>query len=220
MTQAAELEPNRLDTKTRILDAAERLFAQHGFAATSLRQITAEAKANLASVNYHFQNKESLILAVLQRKIGPINVRRLELLDAEQEKGTPVALPAIFQTFFQPLFEAEQTGVDLASFPRLLARVYGDDQENILPMFRSTFGHVIERYRAAIEAALPGVSGRDFALAMHFSIGCMAHYLAAGRLLQMMTGGAERFEWVDVVQRLSMFCAAGTAAMHERRAGQ
>jgi hypothetical protein len=87
-------------------------------------------------------------------------------------------------------------------------------------MFRSTFGHVIERYRAAIEAALPGISGPDFALAMHFSIGCMAHYLAAGRLLQMMSGGTERLERVDVVQRLSAFCAAGTAAIYERRAGQ
>ena len=51
----------RPDTKTRILDAAEKLFGEKGFDATSLRDITTEADVNLAAVNYHFQSKESLI---------------------------------------------------------------------------------------------------------------------------------------------------------------
>ena len=50
----------RHDTKDKILDAAERLFADQGFAATSLRQITTEANVNLAAVNYHIKSKESL----------------------------------------------------------------------------------------------------------------------------------------------------------------
>ncbi|CAA9412384.1 MAG: Transcriptional regulator, AcrR family, partial [uncultured Rubrobacteraceae bacterium] len=41
------------DTKTRILDAAERLFAERGFEGTSIRAVTAEAGANLAAVGYH-----------------------------------------------------------------------------------------------------------------------------------------------------------------------
>lgn len=220
MTQAAEIESVPPDTKTRILDAAERLFAQQGFAATSLRQITAEAKANLASVNYHFQTKEALIQAVLQRKLGPVNRRRLELLDMEQGKAAPVPLPVVFRTFFQPLFEAGQMGVDLASFPRLLARIYSDDQENILPLFRSTFGHLIERYRAAVEATLPGITERDFALAIHLSIGAMAHYLSAGKMLKMLSGGAGGFEGSEVVELLAQYCAAGTTAIYQRRAGQ
>ena len=61
------------DTKTRILDAAEKLFGKSGFDATSLRDITAEADVNLAAVNYHFQSKESLIDAVIARRIEPVN---------------------------------------------------------------------------------------------------------------------------------------------------
>ncbi len=59
----------RVDTKVRILDAAEKLFGRDGFDATSLRDITTEAHVNLAAVNYHFQSKDSLIDAVIQRRI-------------------------------------------------------------------------------------------------------------------------------------------------------
>ena len=48
-------------TKQRILDVAEALFAEHGFAGTSLRQVTSRADVNIAAVNYHFGSKENLV---------------------------------------------------------------------------------------------------------------------------------------------------------------
>ena len=75
-------------TKDRILDAAEGLFMEHGFEATSLRSITAAAAVNLAAVNYHFGSKEELFQAVLTRRLDPMNQRRLALLDRfEREEG-------------------------------------------------------------------------------------------------------------------------------------
>ena len=70
------------DTKERILNVAELLFADRGFPATALRDITSEASVNIASVNYHFGSKEALLAAVLERRLRPVNARRLELLDA------------------------------------------------------------------------------------------------------------------------------------------
>ena len=58
---------NTPDTRERLLDAAEHLFAHHGIGSTSLRSITAEAETNLASVHYHFGSKEALIEAVFAR---------------------------------------------------------------------------------------------------------------------------------------------------------
>ena len=75
-----------VDTKTKILDAAEKLFGNKGFDATSLRDITAGADVNLAAVNYHFQTKESLIDAVIARRLEPVNRRRLEMLAAAGAK--------------------------------------------------------------------------------------------------------------------------------------
>src|SRR5215212_6074389 len=73
----AHFEP---DPKLRILEAAEALFVEHGFEATSLRQLTAAASVNLAAVNYHFGSKEELFQAVLTRRLDPMNQERIELL--------------------------------------------------------------------------------------------------------------------------------------------
>ena len=63
-------------TKAKILDTAEKLFGDKGFDATSLRDITTEAQVNLAAVNYHFHSKESLIDAVIARRMAPLTRRR------------------------------------------------------------------------------------------------------------------------------------------------
>src|SRR5262245_47872957 len=94
MTMAGRVVPLRsavggaVETRNRLLDAAEALFMEHGFEATSLRAITAAADANLAAVNYHFGSKEALFEAVLTRRLDPMNQQRVNLLDAlEAESG-------------------------------------------------------------------------------------------------------------------------------------
>src|SRR6266849_7254792 len=72
---------SKLDTKQRILDSAERLFAENGFDSTSLRTIIADAQVNLAAIHYHFHSKEALLDAVILRRLEPINRHRLEMLD-------------------------------------------------------------------------------------------------------------------------------------------
>src|SRR5689334_24496828 len=93
-----------VDTKTKILNAAEKLFGMNGFDATSLRDITAEAQVNLAAVNYHFQSKESLIDAIIERRILPINQRRFEMLDAV---GHPPGVEQIVEAFLAPMLMLE-----------------------------------------------------------------------------------------------------------------
>jgi AcrR family transcriptional regulator len=81
------------ETKARILDAAETLFMEHGYEATSLRAITAAADVNLAAVNYHFGSKEELFQSVLTRRLDPMNQRRLELLTRFESEAAPKPLP-------------------------------------------------------------------------------------------------------------------------------
>src|SRR5712692_9649114 len=100
-----------MNTKDRILDVAERLFARDGIEATSLRTITAEAGVNLAAVNYHFQSKDALIQAVIARRMGPVNERRLALFDAcEAEAGNgPLPIEKVVDAFIRPVVEIYQT---------------------------------------------------------------------------------------------------------------
>ena len=111
------------DTKETILDSAEQLFAEQGFAPTSLRAITARAGVNLAAVNYHFGSKADLSREVLARRLEPLNRERLRLLDACEATGKP-PLEGIVAAFVAPALnlnrEAEGAGPqrDPASRPR------------------------------------------------------------------------------------------------------
>jgi AcrR family transcriptional regulator len=77
-------------TRERILAAAQKLFAEHGFDGTSVRDITAEAGCNVASVNYHFGGKENLYLEAFRSMLHVLRDRRLEVLDElHRRRPTP-----------------------------------------------------------------------------------------------------------------------------------
>lgn len=217
MTQTAETVR---DTKDRILDAAESLFARQGFAATSLRQITAGAGVNLAAVNYHFQSKEALFVAVIKRKVEPINTRRLVLLDG-LEARLPDAAPDLEQVtraFFRPVFEARLLGVDLGEFPRLLGRLHTEPGGWAARALHDAFGQVLERFSRAFRRALPALTDKDLAWGAHFMTGAMAHYLAAGGILKFMARGqVEASDKEEAYERLAGFAAAGLRAMASGR---
>ena len=92
------------DTKDRILDAGERLFAQRGFHTTSLRAVTSEAKVNLAAVNYHFGSKNTLLDAIMERRIKPLNEKRLQMLRQVLEKEDSLTVRNIIYCFINCLF--------------------------------------------------------------------------------------------------------------------
>ena len=80
-------------TKAAVFNAAERLFALHGFQNVSVRDITAEAGVNLASVNYHFGSKDALLFEIFKRRTGELNRERAKLLhEANARNG---GVPAV-----------------------------------------------------------------------------------------------------------------------------
>src|SRR3954466_12128972 len=109
-----------VDTKQRILDSAEQLFAHHGFEATSLRTIIADAKVNLAAIHYHYHSKEALIDAVLLRRLEPINRERIEMLD---KCGENASLEAVLEAFVAPALR-----FGCKSFVKLMGRVITEDE--------------------------------------------------------------------------------------------
>ena len=74
-------------TRTAILAAAERLYADRGFGDVTLRDIVAEANVNLAAVNYHFGSKDELIAELFVTRSLALNRERLRELRAAEEHG-------------------------------------------------------------------------------------------------------------------------------------
>ena len=216
---AGDESPGRgAQTRERILDAAERLFAAGGFAATSLRQITKAAKVNLAAVNYHFQSKDLLIRAMLHRRIGPLNRRRIELL-AEYEAaagGRSVMLEDTLRAFLLPMLECTKEGEVQCGFGRILGRLYTEPGEALLDAFRNEMLPIAERFLPAFQVGLPGLSRTELGWGVHFTIGALAHSLAATPLLRYLTAGAaDLADREGALGRLVRFTAAGLRAMEK-----
>jgi AcrR family transcriptional regulator len=195
----------QVDTKTRLLDAAEKLFGKNGFDATSLRDITAEAQVNLAAVNYHFQSKESLIDAVIERRMEPVNQKRIQMLDAA---GPSPALEQILEAFLVPVLEREiwQAGP-------LIGRVFSNPDQFLERVFKKHLAAVAQRFRDAISRALPGLPPAEIAWRLHFMAGSMSHVLVFSQVLPAMTGGlCNPQDRGALMTRLVTFLAGGFRA--------
>jgi AcrR family transcriptional regulator len=163
------------DTKQRILDSAEKLFAENGYADTSLRQIISEAKVNLAAIHYHFGSKQNLLDQVILRKAGPMNARRLKLLDQFEAEAAPesASVEKIVVAFILPSLLMEKNPL----FAKLMGRVYS---EGLMPeIARRNFQPMMARFLAALHRALPDLSITELAWKAHFALGAMAHALTA-----------------------------------------
>ncbi len=165
------------DTKTRILDAAEELFAEHGPSNTSLRAITAAAGVNLAAVNYHFGSKEKLIEEVLSRRLLPVNNARLRRLDELQRREEDVALEDLLDVFVRPALELGNDPEAGVFCTRLVGRLQGDPSVQVRDLFKDQFKEVAERFLPAFAKACPHLGPGEVMWRVFFVIGAMAHIL-------------------------------------------
>ena len=214
------------ETRTRILDAAEELFMQHGFEGTSMRPLTAKAGVNLAAVNYHFGSKHALIEAVFRRRLDPINVARIAELDKleAESAGRPASPEMIIRAFLAPslrLIEDAKGGG--RNFIRLLGRTYTEPAKQIRQLIGQVYAAAMERYKAAFERALPQMPRDELVWRMHFMFGTLAYTLAATDTVQLIAGckPEDRYDARLLEERLTAFLAAGLNAplkTHVRKA--
>lgn len=183
-------EPRAMDTRERILDVAERLFMAHGYEGTSMRQITGEAEVNLASVNYHFGSKESLMREVFRRRLDWLNDERMRVLDRlEQEAaGTPlkpsVILDAFFGTLLRMASSPEHGGM---TFLRLLGRTLTEPSEFIRNFLAHEYQAVLDRFKEALFRALPDVPRAEIVWRFHFMLGSTSYAMAGTDALRLVT---------------------------------
>lgn len=167
------------DTRQRLLDAAEELFAAGGYANTSLRAITAGAKANIAAVNYHFGSKEALMDAVLQRRLLPLNrLRRQrleEVMGAARDAGQRPAARDLVRAFVEPTLVFRGAGT--RSFIALISRALSDPEPTVRTGFLRLITPLIEYFSQCLAEALPHLSGPELFWRFHFLMGALAHVM-------------------------------------------
>jgi AcrR family transcriptional regulator len=169
------------DTKQKIIDAAERLFAREGYHTTSLRSITADAKVNLAAVNYHFGSKEALLEATIIRRLAPLNEIRSaqleELLENSAKNGRKPDCRDVLRTFVEPTLRLRQTGADAENFIALIGRTLAEPRGVAMNIFMHHMAPLMQRISQALALSLPGLSQQDIFWRLHFTIGSLSHIM-------------------------------------------
>jgi AcrR family transcriptional regulator len=199
------------ETRTRILDAAEELFMQHGFEGTSMRLLTAKAGVNLAAVNYHFGSKDALIEAVFRRRLDPMNAERIAALERLDNPSAEAIIRAFVGPSLRLIEDAKGGG---RNFSRLLGRTYTEPAKAIRALIGQMYAPAMQRYKAALELALPQMPPDELVWRMHFMFGTLAYTLAATDTVQLIAGckPEDRHDARLLEDRLTAFLAAGLNA--------
>jgi AcrR family transcriptional regulator len=190
------------ETKKRILDTAECLFGEYGYAATSLRHIISEARVNLAAVHYHFGSKQELLDQVILRKAGPLNAQRLALLDQFEMEASPksASVEKVLEAFIAPAVLMDKS----PEFIKLMGRVHS---EGLMPeIAQRRFQPMIDRFLGALRRALPDISMEDLAWKAHFALGAIAVTLLASPQTYPEAANESSSR---IVQRLVAFLSGG-----------
>lgn len=205
-----------LETRARLLDAAERQFAERGYEGASLRQITTEAAANLAAVNYHFGDKEALYVAVFQRRVQAINRTRMARLAVLEQAGGPPTVRDIVHLIIDPmrfLWLGEADGQP-HPFLRCMARTLLEPPPFMHSVVQTEFGPLLARLLPLLLAARPGLDREQAATRLQAMMGTVlftgARLARLGPAGPLTLGGLPGAE--AAMLEVTEFCVAGLGA--------
>ncbi len=212
-------------TRSAILAAAERLYADRGFGDVTLRDIVAAANVNLAAVNYHFGSKDELIAELFVTRSLATNRERLnELRSAEESGGGRAPIDQIFRALVGPTLRGclgpSSEGSTAARF-MIRASI-----ESVPPIRRIKNREVdhLRKFIAAMRRALPSRDDVDLYWALNFALAMSHHTIREKeRLTKLSEGQCDLNDVDDIIDRVvsvSVMALAGSATPAKKTPGK
>lgn len=194
-------------TAVRILDAAEKLFAESGYDGVSLRQITREAGVELALANYHFGPKLDLFRAVVRRRAAALNSERLAALAALPR---PATIEALIEAFTGPFLDRSLNGgAGWKNYARVIAQTANSPRWT-RELMSAEFDPVAEAFIRGVGETFPDAAAEDIYWGFHFLLGTMTiSFAETGRIDQLSGGCCASHDLAAIHARMVPFLAAG-----------
>lgn len=178
--------PPRPDRRQAILLAAERLFAERGYHATSIREIADAAEVPSALVGYYFGPKDELFHAIFAHWNGTIE-QRLQALAVARDEPPAQRLEAIMRAFIEPVL-ALRASAEGESYALLVARELAHRGPQAERALRDFFDPLAAAFIDALHDALPHATRGDVAWCYQFALGALLHHLSDDRVARLSHG--------------------------------
>ncbi len=207
------------DTSDKLIAAAERLFAEHGYSSVSVRAIAAAAGVNWSLVGYYFRGKEGLLSEVYRRHCSSLNTERLKLLGQARQNG--LRLEQVLEAFVRPALAEIRTGGGETSFSRLRAILAAEDSALLNQLVAENFDMSSRTFVAALRDCLPDVPADEILWRFHFMLGTIYYSVASPQRIKAFSGGrCDPGNLEDTLQHLVPFLAAAFRAPVRRSAAR
>lgn len=210
----AKTEEAQAATKAAVFVAAERLFALHGFQNVSVRDITAEARVNLASVNYHFGSKDALLFEIFKRRTTELNRERARMLHeaSERHQGKPPTRD-VLEALFAPPLRWSDPASDRSISLQFIIRARSEGTAEMREALQNDVSH-LERFASALIAARPDLPQADLYWRLHFCLGLVHNnrYAEFDRLHHLSGGITREGDVQALLKRMLDFAEAGFLA--------
>ena len=193
-------------TRSQIIDVAEGLFAEYGFAGVSLRTIVMKAGVNLAAIHYHFGTKEALFQTIFERRARPLANERMRRLRELQTDGTP-SLEAVLEAFLAPSL-LYATGVNSGgqTFARLRARLIAENSALARRLQAEYFNESSRGFLTVLAKILPELPIEDLYWRFNFLLGSMVYMMAdVKRIDELSDGSCDTSDVEEGLERLVAF---------------
>jgi AcrR family transcriptional regulator len=207
-------EETHAATKAAVFEAAERLFALHGFRHVSVRDVTAAAGVNLASVNYHFGAKDALLFEIFRRRTAELNRERArQLHEAGARHGGAPPVRDILEALLGPPVRWSAPDNPRSISLQFIIRARSEGTAQMRDVLQNDVSH-LERFAAALIAALPHLSHETVYWRLHFALGMLHNNrFAEFDRLRQLSGGVTREDDVEaLLARMLDFAEAGFLA--------
>jgi len=181
------------------LDAAERLFAAHGYEGTKVRAIADAAGVNLGALHYYWGSKEALFRAVCERRLVPLVEERVRLLDqclVDAQGGKP-ELAQVLRAGIAPMLRASMAGT--SQFGALMARTLSDPSPAVREVMRDIYDESVFRYVRLLRQACDQLDTQVFFRRLHIVLGAAQHANSARDRVRTLSRGEYDVGAVDAL---------------------
>ena len=209
-------------TPSSIVNAAEELFAEQGFAETTVRQITSRANVNLAAINYHFGSKKGLIQAVAEKFITPLINELSNQMDCYVDTDVKPALDDLLEILMRALLIVRSENKNtLPVFMRLLELAYMNNQEELRDFLIGRYKSRLEHFLDCIRDDSAHMEDDEFFWRLHFMLGSMTFTLSNFQTLHSLeksrfTSKQSESEMEQILHRMIPVLSAGMQARGEK----